>query len=116
MSPLAQSSEVKTGFKLDMCGSKGYRALMEILLTGAERLIGFHAAKRLLADGHRVIGVDNLNEYYTPALKLARLAQLESHRNFTFHTLDLSEKGMLEAALGDVQVTHVLHLAAQAGV
>jgi len=89
---------------------------MEILLTGAAGFIGFHAAMRLLADGHRVIGVDNLNDYYAPALKRARLAQLESHRNFTFHTLDISEKGALEAALDGSQITHILHLAAQAGV
>lgn len=89
---------------------------MDILLTGAAGFIGFHAAKRLLADGHRVIGVDNLNDYYTPALKQARLAQLTSYANFSFHTLDLSEKGALELALGETQITYILHLAAQAGV
>ena len=89
---------------------------MDILLTGAAGFIGFHAARRLLADGHRVIGVDNLNDYYAPTLKHARLAQLEPHPNFTFHALDLSEKGALESALGGTAVTHILHLAAQAGV
>lgn len=89
---------------------------MDILLTGAAGFIGFHAAKRLLADGRRVIGVDNLNDYYAPALKQARLAQLELHANFSFHLLDLSEKGALESALGQTKITHILHLAAQAGV
>ena len=89
---------------------------MDILLTGAAGFIGFHAAKRLLADGHHVIGVDTLNDYYAPALKHARLAQLKPHPNFTFHALDLSETGALEAALGETKVTHILHLAAQAGV
>jgi len=89
---------------------------MDILLTGAAGFIGFHAAKRLLEDGHRVIGVDILNDYYSTALKQARLEQLTSHTNFTFHTLDLSEKGALENALGETKVTHILHLAAQAGV
>ncbi len=89
---------------------------MDILLTGAAGFIGFHAAKRLLADGHHVIGVDTLNDYYAPALKRARLAQLKPHPNFTFHALDLSETGALEAALGETKVTHILHLAAQAGV
>ena len=89
---------------------------MDILLTGAAGFIGFHAAKRLLADGHRVIGVDNLNDYYATSLKHARLAHLEPHSNFTFHALDLSEKGALLSALGDTRITHILHLAAQAGV
>ena len=89
---------------------------MDILLTGAAGFIGFHAAQRLLADGHRVVGVDNLNDYYSYALKKARLAQLEPFANFSLHTLDLSEKGALESALGETRITHILHLAAQAGV
>jgi len=89
---------------------------MNVLLTGAAGFIGFHAAKRLLAEGHKVVGVDNLNDYYAPALKQARLAQLKTNPNFTFHRVDLSEKGALEYALGDAVITHILHLAAQAGV
>ena len=89
---------------------------MDVLLTGAAGFIGFHAAKRLLAAGHRVYGVDNLNDYYAPALKQARLERLSEHSNFKFHALDLSEKGALEAALGPTKITHILHLAAQAGV
>jgi len=89
---------------------------MEILLTGAAGFIGFHAAKRLLAEGHQIVGVDNLNDYYTPALKQARLGELTKNPNFAFSALDLSEKGALEAALKGREITHILHLAAQAGV
>ena len=89
---------------------------MDILLTGVAGFIGLHAANRLLEDGHRIIGVDNLNDYYAPSLKHARLAQLKPYPNFTFHPLDLSEKSALEIALGDTRITHILHLAAQAGV
>lgn len=89
---------------------------MDILLTGAAGFIGFHAAQRLLADGHRVIGVDNLNPYYDPALKQARLAVLNKQDGFRFHKVDLAEKGALEAALSGQNITHILHLAAQAGV
>ena len=53
-----------------------------ILLTGAAGFIGFHVAKRLLAQGHRVVGVDNLNAYYDPRLKEARLAELAPHPPF----------------------------------
>jgi len=99
-----------------MFAGSRYRQTMNILLTGAAGFIGFHAAKRLLKDGHRVIGVDNLNDYYLPVLKRARLAQLKNHPDFTFHELDLSEKEALSSALGDTSITHILHLAAQAGV
>ena len=89
---------------------------MDILLTGAAGFIGFHAAKRLLAEGHSVIGIDNLNNYYTPSLKHARLAELSRFPQFSFHQLDLSEQGALERSLGSTRITHILHLAAQAGV
>ena len=89
---------------------------MKILLTGAAGFVGFQAARRLLTEGHRVVGVDNLNDYYSPALKLARLEQLKTHPNFSFHKLDLSETGALERGIGPTRITHILHLAAQAGV
>lgn len=89
---------------------------MDILLTGAAGFIGFHAARRLLAEGHRVIGIDNLNSYYAPALKQARLTELKKLGGFTFHTLDLADQGALEKALHGQTITHILHLAAQAGV
>ena len=89
---------------------------MEILLTGAAGFIGFHAARRLLTEGHRVNGVDNLNDYYSPALKSHRLALLKAFPNFSFYNLDLSETGALESTVGKTRITHILHLAAQAGV
>lgn len=89
---------------------------MIILLTGAAGFIGFHGAVKLLEEGHTVIGVDNLNDYYDVALKKARLSQLERYKNFEFHALDISDAGALDAALEGRNVTHILNLAAQAGV
>jgi UDP-glucuronate 4-epimerase len=89
---------------------------MIVLLTGAAGFIGFHGAAKLLEAGHTVIGVDNLNEYYDVSLKKARLAQLEKYEGFEFHALDISVSGALEAALQGRQISHILHLAAQAGV
>ncbi|WP_409432790.1 NAD-dependent epimerase/dehydratase family protein [Litorimonas sp. RW-G-Af-16] len=88
---------------------------MKVLLTGAAGFIGYHAAKLLLAQGHQVIGVDNLNDYYDVALKRARLAQLNKLPNFEFHALELSDENCL-AAFQSYGITHILHLAAQAGV
>ena len=62
---------------------------MYILLTGTAGFIGFHAAQHLLALGHKIVGIDNLNDYYDPALKHARLEQLKENPNFTFRQLDL---------------------------
>ena len=64
---------------------------MIILLTGAAGFIGFHAAKRLLSEGHQVIGVDNLNDYYDVSLKEARLAELKKYESFEFHKVDISD-------------------------
>jgi len=92
-----------------------YSKPMIILLTGAAGFIGFHVARKCLAQGHHVIGVDNLNDYYDTALKQARLAELKKHKNFEFHSLDIADERSLKLfqARG---VTHILHLAAQAGV
>lgn len=65
---------------------------MRILVTGAAGFIGFHTVKRLCADGHQVIGIDNLNSYYSVELKRARLAQLDACSNFQFHLLDVVDK------------------------
>ena len=89
---------------------------MRILLTGCAGFIGFHAANQLLADGHRVIGVDSLNDYYDPALKQARLRLLRAQDGFEFHSVDISDQTALNAAVSGKAVTHILHLAAQAGV
>jgi UDP-glucuronate 4-epimerase len=89
---------------------------MNVFVTGAAGFIGFHAATALLARGHRVIGVDEINAYYPPALKLARLAQLEATEGFRFHKGDIAEPGFLDTAAGGDAIDVVLHLAAQAGV
>ena len=88
---------------------------MIILLTGTAGFIGFHAAQGLLEQGHEVIGVDNLNDYYDKTLKAQRLARLKHYPNFEFHRLDIANSGALDSFHGR-GVTHILHLAAQAGV
>lgn len=89
---------------------------MTILVTGAAGFIGAHAAHALLAAGHEVIGIDDLNPYYSPQLKRDRLARLETKPGFTFHQVDVSSLPAVKAALGDRQPSKILHLAAQAGV
>jgi UDP-glucuronate 4-epimerase len=90
---------------------------MSVLVTGAAGFIGFHVSQALLSRGERVIGIDNLNPYYSPALKRARLKQLAGSTKFSFHRLDLAKPGAL-AALAKRQrgLDRVVHLAAQAGV
>jgi UDP-glucuronate 4-epimerase len=89
---------------------------MKILVTGAAGFIGFHTAKRLCRDGHQVIGIDNLNSYYSVELKQARLAQLATWRNFQFQWLDVADKQALSALFAEQSFDQVIHLAAQAGV
>ncbi|MFZ5791253.1 MAG: NAD-dependent epimerase/dehydratase family protein [Pseudomonadota bacterium] len=90
---------------------------MTVLVTGVAGFIGFHVAQALLNRGERVVGVDNLNDYYSVALKQARLSQLEERGNFAFHRLELAERGAIEALVaGEAEIDRVVHLAAQAGV
>jgi len=89
---------------------------MRILLTGCAGFIGYHAVRRLLMAGHSIIGVDSLNDYYDPALKAARLSALQALPKFSFHHLDLCDYDALQAAVEGQEITHILHLAAQAGV
>ncbi len=87
-----------------------------ILVTGAAGFIGYHLCKRLLADDHTVIGLDNLNDYYDVRLKEARLGRLLSRADFEFVKLDLANRLGMEALFMGYKFDRVVHLAAQAGV
>ena len=87
-----------------------------ILVTGAAGFIGFHAARRLLAEGRKVVGLDNLNSYYDPALKQARLDVLRADLRFSFVQTDLADRASMRELFGKNRFARVLHLAAQAGV
>ena len=89
---------------------------MKILVTGVAGFIGMHSAKKLLDDGHEIIGIDNLNDYYDVALKEDRLKTLEGFKNFKFLKLDIkNQKDVLDLFKKELP-QRVLHLAAQAGV
>ncbi len=89
---------------------------MTILVTGAAGFIGRHACARLLAAGRRVVGLDNLNPYYDPALKRDRLASLAGLGDFSFHRLDLADHAAVADLARAERPRTILHLAAQAGV
>jgi UDP-glucuronate 4-epimerase len=89
---------------------------MKYLVTGAAGFIGFYVSQRLLAAGHSVVGIDNLNDYYDVSLKLARLAQLENKDGFEFIKLDLADREGMAALFAGQRFERVIHLAAQAGV
>jgi UDP-glucuronate 4-epimerase len=87
-----------------------------ILVTGAAGFIGMLVSDRLLRDGHRVVGIDNLNDYYAPALKQARLRALAAHAGFRFEQVDIADTAALAAVFDAHRPQQVVHLAAQAGV
>src|SRR5690554_5750644 len=89
---------------------------MKYLVTGAAGFIGSYVAKRLLEQGHEVVGLDNLNDYYLPELKDYRLAQLSPFDNFRFVKLDLADRDGMANLFKTEQFQRVIHLAAQAGV
>ena len=88
---------------------------MNILLTGGAGFIGFHATKALLARGHAVTGLDELNAYYDPALKRARLSEIGT-KSYRFVQTDIAAPGAISEAAKDERYDVILHLAAQAGV
>jgi UDP-glucuronate 4-epimerase len=87
-----------------------------ILVTGAAGFIGFHVARQLLAEGRNVVGLDNLNSYYDPALKKARLNILRENARFSFVQTDLADRSSMAALFAKYRFAVVVHLAAQAGV
>jgi len=87
-----------------------------VLVTGSAGFIGFHTALRLLARGDRVVGLDNLNPYYDPNLKAARLAQLEAQPGYRHAPLDLTDRAGVAALFEEMRPDGVINLAAQAGV
>jgi UDP-glucuronate 4-epimerase len=87
-----------------------------ILVTGAAGFVGFHLARRLLADGWAVHGLDNLNDYYDPKLKQARLAALGTNANFHFEKCELADRDAVARVFANRRFAYVVHLAAQAGV
>lgn len=89
-----------------------------ILVTGAAGFIGMNVARQLLARGDTIIGIDNVNDYYSPALKRDRLRLLAdaASRNFRFHEIDFADAAKLEAALKDEKIDRIIHLGAQPGV
>lgn len=89
---------------------------MKILLTGAAGFIGMHTAKRLLARGDEVVGLDNLNDYYDVNLKKNRLLKLTESKNFRFVKIDLTDETNIKKLFEDEKFNAVVHLAAQAGV
>ena len=105
---------------------------MTVLVTGAAGFIGYHLSKRLLEAGYDIIGIDNINDYYSPDLKFARLSELgiarvdaerndipclsEIYPNFTFYRVDISNLKALSGVFKKHPINKVCHLAAQAGV
>ena len=89
---------------------------MKILVTGIAGFIGMHSAKKLLDDGHEVIGIDNLNDYYDVTLKEDRLKLLEGYKSFRFLKLDIKDQKDVVDLFKKESPQRVLHLAAQAGV
>lgn len=89
---------------------------MSVLVTGAAGFIGFHLVKKLCERGDHVIGIDNLNDYYDPQLKQARLSQLEHYPNFVFIKKDIADRAAMQEFFSKHSVKCVAHLAAQAGV
>ena len=89
---------------------------MKILVTGAAGFIGMHVSQLLLARGDEVVGLDNLNDYYDPRLKQARLDRLAPHPGFRFVRLDVADRDGMARLFADERFDRVVHLAAQAGV
>ena len=89
---------------------------MKVLVTGAAGFIGYFTASKLLERGDTVVGLDNFNDYYDPALKEARAAKLEGYDAFSMKRIELADRAAMEALFATEKFDKVVHLAAQAGV
>ena len=89
---------------------------MTILVTGAAGFIGSKLTQKLLIEGHEVLGVDNLNDYYSPELKKARLHSLMGEKGFTFQNVDIADENPINRIIKETRPNFIYHLAAQAGV
>jgi len=89
---------------------------MKIIVTGAAGFIGFHLCKSLLDDDYEVLGIDNINDYYDPNLKLARLDQLKPYKKFKFEKVDIANRESITKSFQSFKPNKVVNLAAQAGV
>lgn len=87
-----------------------------VLVTGSAGFIGFHTCQRLLARGNQVVGIDNLNAYYDPELKKARLLRLEADPNYVHLAVDLADRQGMAAAFAEYRPQRIVHLGAQAGI
>jgi UDP-glucuronate 4-epimerase len=96
--------------------SRSKQVADDVLVTGAAGFIGFHVARRLLDEGRRVVGLDNINSYYDPALKRARLDILRRDPRFSFVQIDLGHRSTMAELFAKHRFARVVHLAAQAGV
>ena len=90
--------------------------MKKILVTGAAGFIGFHLSKSLLDDGYEVLGIDNVNDYYDPKLKWARLDILKKYSNFKFEKINIADRDQLTVVFTNFKPNKVVNLAAQAGV
>ncbi len=89
---------------------------MKILITGTAGFIGFHTAKHLLEEDHQIVGLDNVNDYYSVELKNARLDQLKKYEKFSFYKIGLEDQDAVGNLFKKEKPQRVIHLAAQAGV
>jgi UDP-glucuronate 4-epimerase len=89
---------------------------MKILVTGCAGFIGAACSEKLLERNDEVIGIDNLNDYYDVTLKQARLANLQKHKNFSFHQVDINDIASLQKIFNQEKPQKILHFAAQVGV
>ena len=89
---------------------------MKILITGTAGFIGYHTAERLLNEGHNILGIDNLNDYYSKELKRDRLNNLIKHTDYAHKEINISDSNKLSKAFKEFKPEKVIHLAAQAGV